>query len=147
MREQRPQEATQGSLEPRHAWPASRIGMAGLHLCKSCFLLDVYFHFVAVDKQRSMNSLHHSEHSRASPPASLIIPLDGFPGRELPSQRASPSLRHPIPSPSLALILQSQGFFPTVPGAQGWWEGSSLLCTGGRGVTSIPTTQACPAVL
>lgn len=120
--------------------------MAELHVCKSHFFLDIYFHFVAVDKQRTMNALPHREHSHASQPASLITPLDGFPGRELRSQRASPSLRHPIPSPSLALPLQSQDFFPTVSGAQGWWEGSSLLCTRGHGAASIPTSQACPAV-
>ena len=131
---------------PPQAWPASRMGMAELCVCKSRFFLDIYFHFVAVDKQHTVNSLHHGEHSCASQPASLIIPLDGFPGRELPSQRASPSVRHPIPSPSLALLLQSQDFFPTVSGVQGRWEGSSLLCTRGHGATSIPISQACPAV-
>lgn len=128
---------------PPHGWPASRIGVAELCVCKSCFFLDIYFHFVAVDKQRTVNSLYLSEHSHASQPASLIIPLDGFPGRELRSQRASLSLRHPVPSPSL---LQFQGFFPTVLGAQGWWEGSSLLCTRGHlypdisGLTCIQET-------
>lgn len=147
MREQKPQEATQGTWGPAESVAClQRSNGRAPRVYKSHFFLDVYFHLVAVDKQCTVNSLYHGEHPHASQFASLIIPLDGFPGRELPSQRASRSLRHPIPSPSLALLLQPQDFFPTVSGAQGWWEGSSLLCTHGHGATSILTSQACPAV-
>lgn len=111
MREQRPQKGHTGTPPPpppppplhTHARSASRIEMAGLHVCKSCFFLDIYFHFVAVDKQQTMNSLYHRTASHIS--ASLTnYSLRWIPRKRITESKGKPVFKtlHPLTQPSLA---------------------------------------------
>lgn len=147
--------------DPPQAWPASRVGMAELRVYKSHCFLDIYFHFVAVDKQHPVSSLYHSEHPHASQPASLIIPLDGFPGRELPTEsKGKPVFKtpHPLSQPGLASAISgflshsvwSPGLVGRLqPSLHPWtWcnlypDISGLPCSAGWGCTEATGKQGC----
>lgn len=84
--------------------PHSRVGMAELRVYKSHFFLDIYFHFVAVDKQRTVNSLSHGEHLSA---CLANYSLSWIPRKGITESEGKPVYKtpHPLSQPGLASAI------------------------------------------